>query len=93
MKNEDYLDSDDIEVATLYANIIYQEKGENYIVNLLHNNAKYYYFILKNNKILLQKKYGESLYNQIKIYNNLDKIKPYTRKNITEIFTKMFKNV
>ena len=35
MKNEDYLDSDDIEVATLYANIIYQEKGKEYLIEVL----------------------------------------------------------
>ena len=41
MKKEDYLKSDDIEIATLYANIIYQEKGLINLQKLLHDNDKY----------------------------------------------------
>jgi hypothetical protein len=40
MKKEDYLESDDIEIATLYANIIYQEKGLISLQKLLHDNDK-----------------------------------------------------
>jgi hypothetical protein len=46
MKNEDYLDSDDIEVATLYANIIYQEKGKEYLIEVLKGGR---YFICNDN--------------------------------------------
>jgi|688.fasta_scaffold03900_9 hypothetical protein len=41
MKKEDYLESDDIEIATLYANIIYQEKGLINLQKLLHDKNKY----------------------------------------------------
>ena len=40
MVKEDYLNSDDIEVATLYANIIYQEKGVAYFYEVLRKNKK-----------------------------------------------------
>jgi hypothetical protein len=58
MKNEDYLDSDDIEVATLYANIIYQEKGKEYLIKVLKGGR---YFICNNNKryIKLKELYGK----------------------------------
>jgi len=88
MNNENYLDSDDIEVATLYANIIYQEKGISYIIDLFKDNTKYYY-IIKNNKISLQTIYG-GIYDQIK-NSNYHKFEPYTRKNLEEAFTKIFK--
>ena len=38
MVKENYLDSDDIEVATLYANIIYQEKGKEYLIEVLKSS-------------------------------------------------------
>ena len=88
MNNEDYLNSDDIEVATLYANIIYQEKGISYLIDLLKDNTKYYY-IIENNKILLKTIYG-GIYDQIKSSNYL-KCEPYTRKKLEEAFTKIFK--
>ena len=61
MKNEDYLNSDDIEVATLYANIIYQEKGENYLQKVLENNKRYFFCrsFCTTNEIILQKAYEE----------------------------------
>ena len=88
MKNEDYLNSDDIEVAALYANIIYQEKGISYIIDLFKDNTKYYY-IIENNKILLQKIY-KGIYDQIKS-SNYHKCEPYTRKKLEEVFTKILK--
>ena len=61
MVKEDYLDSDDIEVATLYANIIYQEKGEDYLHEVLKNNKRYFLFrtFYIDGEIVLQKVYDE----------------------------------
>lgn len=69
MVKEDYLNSDDIEMATLYANIIYQEKGIDYLIKVLEPNYKYFLegdTFKKENKIQLQKIDGNSLYQQIK---------------------------
>lgn len=92
MKNEDYLDSDDIEVATLYANIIYQEKGKEYLHEILIKGGRYFIYNDNTRYIKLKKTYGEDIYNQIK-NSNYHKMEPYTKKKLTEIFIKMCKNV
>lgn len=92
MVKEDYLDSDDIEVATLYANIIYQEKGEEYLHEILIKGGRYFIYYDNTENIKLHKTYGENIYNQIK-NNNYHKIEPYTKEKLTKVFTKMFKNV
>lgn len=69
MVKEDYLNSDDIEMATLYANIIYQEKGIDYLIKVLEPNYKYLLeedTFKKENKIQLQKIDGNGPYQQIK---------------------------
>ena len=84
MVKEDYLDSDDIEVATLYANIIYQEKGIDYLIKVLEPNYKYFLeedTFKKENKIQLQKIDGNGPYQQIKSSNYV-RIPRYTKDNI-----------
>ena len=58
MNTEDYLDSDDIKVATLYANIIYQEKGKEYLIEVLKGGR---YFICNDSPryIKLKELYGK----------------------------------
>lgn len=94
MKKEDYLESDDIEIATLYANIICRGKGVDYLIKVLKNQDKYildlatYY---DNNKVELYTKYN-GLYHQIKS-GNFEKLINYDKKNIIEAINKIFNNL
>jgi len=93
MKNEDYLNSDDLEVATLYANIIYQEKGIDYLIKVLEPNYKYFLeenTFKKENKIQLQKIDGNGLYQQIKSSDYIS-LPRYNKEKIMEAFNKIFK--
>jgi hypothetical protein len=92
MKKEDYLESDDIEIATLYANIIYQDKGKEYLVKTLKNQDKYFLEIeyWNNNKITLYKR-NNGLYYQIKS-ENIRKLPKYEKEKIIETINKIFNN-
>lgn len=91
MVKEDYLDSDDIEVATLYANIIYQEKGKEYLIEAL-KDKKYFIYNDSTENIKLQKRHGRGFYSQISLHNTF-KLEKFDRERIMETFSKMFKNL
>jgi hypothetical protein len=89
MKKEDYLESDDIEIATLYANIIYQEKGLISLQKLLHDNDKYVVDVEKLNitgKIKLVVVW-QNIVSKIMINQNEKQLK-YTTKEFNDLILK-----